>query len=301
MITDIPKALEFYISGKELLSFAWEITANLLTEFDEADYYEIDPDDISDQYWAAAKSRLNTALAIVQQGVEFILKGKICDVSPFLLISDSPSKWPPNGKNNKIKFSDFRTIDSQDLIPVINRLAKSPMPNDFSSQFNELRDKRNRIMHSIDKTLIVSVNDVIEAILYMHKTLFPNERWPSIRLQFIRQAPDIELGIYDSTVNRISWEISTAIKIMPPSQVKKYFGINKKQRFYICPKCLLEADHHLGLEHKVAVLKPKGPNSTELYCAVCNRLSIVVRKNCTNCLGNVLSDNAICLTCGQNQ
>ncbi len=92
MIANLPTAADLYQSGKELLDFAWDTTSNLLTEFDEADCYGYDKEEISEKYWAAARRRLTTSLAVAQQGAEFILKGKIAAISPYLLIADAPTR-----------------------------------------------------------------------------------------------------------------------------------------------------------------------------------------------------------------
>jgi len=296
---DIPTADDFYTSGKELLDFSWDIVAKLLTDIDEAEYYGIDPEGISDSYWASAKRRLTTALTITQQGVEFVLKGKIAEISPYLLIVDPPSKWPsPYGKNG-VSFSDFRTIDAQDLIRVIDTFSQDTMPEKFVDQFNQLRDKRNKIMHSVDKQLTVNVTEVVDSLLFMHKALFPKENWPSVRLFFLEEAPDTELGAYEYSTNSVCREVLLAIELLKPSKVKYYFGIYKKQRRYICPKCISQANTDAGFEYKLAVLKPKGPTSTKLYCPVCNITHTVLREACEikSCPGNVLSEEGDCLTC----
>jgi hypothetical protein len=297
MVKDLPEAIDFFDSGKELLDFAWDITAKLLRDIDEADYFGIDPEEISDDYWSAAKSRLTTALSITQQGVEFILKGNICEISPYLLLRDPPSKWPSPYKDKEIKFSDFRVIDAQDLIRLIDTFADQPLEHSFVAQFHLLREKRNQIMHSIDKHIKITVTDVIESILSMHKALFPLERWPSIRLRFLRRAPDVQLGAYDICVNTVCWEVALVVGLLTPAKVKHLFGIDKKQRRYICPECLSSADHHIGLEHKLAVLSPKGNNSKNLYCPICDKSFKVLRDDCESCSSNVISQDRVCLTC----
>ena len=298
-IIDIPSENDFYSSGKELMDFSWDVVARLLIDMDEAEYYGVDPSEISDKYWSAAKRRLTTALSITQQGVEFVLKGKIASISPYLLISESPSKWPSPYESGQIKFSDFRTIDAQDLIRVIDTFCPNPMSQDFVDQFHQLREKRNRIMHSVDKQLTVDVAEVVESILYMHKALFPDETWAQIRLRFLDEAPDSELGSNEYSRNRVCWETELAINLLKPSKVKRYFGIDKKQRRYACPACLWEANTDAGFEHKLAVLQPKGSKSTKLYCPICNATYEVTREDCENngCPGNVLSDEGMCLTC----
>ena len=296
---DIPTADDFFTSGKELLDFSWDVIAKLLIDIDQAEYYGVDHEEISDSYWAAAKRQLTTALSITQQGIEFVLKGKIAEISPYLLLVDSPSKWPSPYDDNTISFSDFRTIDAQDLIRVIDTFSEEPMPVQFANQFHQLRDKRNRIMHSVDKQLTVNVTEVVDSLLFMHKALFPNENWSSVRLSFIEASPDSELGAYEDSINRVCWEISLVIDLLEPSKVKDYFGIDKKQRRYICPKCISQAYTGAGFEYKLCALQPKGPTSTKLYCPVCNLTHTVIREGCKkkDCPGNILSEEGECLTC----
>ena len=94
MISDVPTPKDFFDSGIELFDFAWDTVANLITKFSDAINYGVEEADVSEDYLAASKRRLTTALAMTQQGVEFILKGKIAEVSPFLLLAEGPSKWP---------------------------------------------------------------------------------------------------------------------------------------------------------------------------------------------------------------
>lgn len=298
MIKNIPTAEDFYISGKELLDFSWDVVAKLLTDLDESKYYGIDPQDISENYWYSAKRRLTTALSITQQGVEFLLKGKITQISPFLLIADPPKKWPSPYESGDLDFSQFRTIDAQDLIRVHDTFSDELMPSNFIEKSRELRDKRNLIMHSVDKNITVYVTDVIESLLFMHKALFPNETWAALRLDFLRNAPDAELGSVEYATNRVCWELSLVIGLLKPAQVKEFFNIDKKQRKYICPVCLFDANTDAEFEYKLAVLTPKSAESTSLYCPVCNDTYSVVRENCNNeCPGNVISDKGVCLTC----
>ncbi len=301
MICDIPNAVDFYESGKELMGFAWETVADLLLNLDEAEHFGIDKEEISDAYWDAAKRRLATALSITQQGVEFVLKGKIADVSPFLLISDHPSKWPSPYDGVPLRFSQFRTLDAQDLTRVYDTFSSAPLPSNFIERFVSLREKRNTIMHSVDKSLSVPVLEVIESILFMHKHLFPAETWGQVRCQHLLRSPDIELGSIDYVKNRTCREIYLVIDLLRPTQVKNYFGIDKKQRRYFCPNCYDEADHNADNFHKLAILSPKGKDSTYVYCPVCNSKFAVSRENCEqdSCLGNVIStEHGMCLTCG---
>ena len=319
---NLPTAKDFYNSGKELINLSWDIVAKLLTNLhDSEEYYgqflkesskeakkneEIsdEAERLSKKYWSASKRHLTTALSITQQGVEFILKGKIAEISPYLLIADDPSKWPSPYKQFPINFSDFKTIDAQDLIRVIDTFSDKPLDKEFREQFMALREKRNRIMHSVDKRITVSVTEVIESILFLHKSLFPEDSWPSVRLAFIKSAPDSNLYDDDngSSINQICKEMYLTIDLMSPSQVKKYFKIDKKQRRYFCPECKYLADRHEDFDYKLAVLKPKGIESEKLYCPICEAIYDVYRHDCkAECPGNVIALDGTCLTCGEDQ
>ena len=306
MINNIPTADDFYTSGKELLDFSWDTVAELITNLDEAEYFGIDSEEVSEAYWDSAKRRLTTALSITQQGIEFILKGKIADISPYILIAGSPSNWPYPYDGAGIEFSQFRTIDAQDLIRVHDTFSEVSLDSNFVERFNSLREKRNSIMHSVDKSLRVQVTEVIDSLLYMHKSLFPDETWGQVRCDFLEKSPDVQLGSIDYVKNRVCLELSLVFKLLPPAKVKNYFGVDKNQRMYFCPKCYHDANHDAGdFDYKLAVLNPEGADSKKVYCPVCNINYDVVREDCDTsetenaCPGNVIStEYGMCLTCG---
>jgi hypothetical protein len=94
LISDIPTPKDFFDSGIELFDFAWDTVASLITNLSQAIQMGVEEKDVSEEYWAASKRRLTSALAMTQQGVEFVLKGRIAEVSPFLLLAEGPSRWP---------------------------------------------------------------------------------------------------------------------------------------------------------------------------------------------------------------
>jgi hypothetical protein len=301
MITNLPTSADFYQSGKELFNFAWDATSTLLTEFDQADYYGIDKSEVSDKYWSAARRTLTTSLTIVQQGVELVLKGKIAEISPYLLLSDPPSLWPSPYKGTAIDFSQFRTVDAQDLIRIFDTFSSTSLSAEFAERFHSLRERRNAIMHSVGSSVSVQVSEVVEAILYMHKALFPNENWSTARREFLRNSPDSELGSGEYATNRTCWEFSIVKELLDPAQILHFMGIDKKQRAYLCPECLYDANTDAGFEFKLAVLRPKSATATLVYCPVCNAEHEVVRQDCEKdqCPGNVISEEmGSCLTCG---
>lgn len=305
MIANVPTSGDFYKTGKELLAFSWDIVAKLLVNLDEAEYYGVDASEVSEDYWALSQRQLTTALAIMQQGIEFLIKGRICEISPFLLISDSPSKWPSPYTGESIEFSKFRTIDAQDLIKVHDTFSSKCFDGHFTNLFNELREKRNTIMHSINKGIDVQFGEIIDALLYMHKTLFPDESWAVVRRESLQSSPNTELGSADYISNEICRELSIIINLLPRAKVKQYFKIDKKKRAYFCPECHYDANHDSDdFSYKLARLTSGSSKCTDLYCPVCDKEHEVLREECTKdydpeCPGNVIGGGFdMCLTCG---
>jgi len=306
VIKDIPNAKDFFDSGIELFDFAWDIVAELITNLFVAEReFEVDVKDVSEEYWAASKRRLTTALAMTQQGVEFIMKGKIAEISPYLLLAESALRWPSPYDGHELTFSEFKMVDAQDLVRIHDTVQDRPLPSDFVDRSNAMRTKRNRIAHSIDKELQVHTTEVIETILFFYKALFPEENWAKTRATFIRNYPDATLSGGEYSTNDVCRELESVLALLPPAAVETYFGISKKQYLYLCPTCLADGGHHVDFDHKLAALRPKGPTSTTLYCPVCDREYAVARRDCDQegCPGNVLAadEEPRCLTCGRWQ
>jgi len=228
MIQNIPKHEDFINSGLSLLNFGWETVASLLTDLDDAEGWGVDVDEVSDAFWQASKQRLATSLAVAQQGVEFILKGKIVEINPYLLISSNLKDWPSSCDKKDISFADFRTIDANDLIRVHNTFTKERLSDSFISKFEELRKKRNAIMHTVDRRLDLHVTDVIVEILSLHKHLFPDLNWVNVRRDFLEKAPFTELHSYDYVEPRLIWEFSLITELLKPAHMKEFFDFDKK-------------------------------------------------------------------------
>jgi hypothetical protein len=302
LITDVPTANDFFESGIELFDFAWDTVAHLITNLAQAIESGIEEHEISEEYWAASKRRLTTALAMTQQGVEFVLKGKIAEVSPYLLLAEGSAKWPTPYDRHAIPFSAFKTVDAQDLVRLHDTVRDPQLAKEFVEKFTALRLKRNTISHSVDKNLQIHTTEVIDAILFMYKALFPSENWAKTRTTFIKRDPLATLSGGEYSINYACREMDTVFELLSPAAVERYFGIPRKQRRYLCPVCYYEASHDDDREYKLAVLRPKSATATALFCPICDSEHKVLRQDCTDdrCKGNVLSDddNFTCLTCG---
>ena len=155
-------------------------------------------------------------------------------------------------------------------------------------------------MHTVDRRINLHVGEVIGDILWVYKHLFPEGDWVKTRREFLEKSPLAELHSTDFVESKVIWEFSLITELLPPSQMMSFFGFNKRQRRYICPKCYY-ASEDSEIKSRTAVLNPNTSESTTLYCFVCDETIIVERTDCPegDCRGNVLSEEyGICTTCG---
>lgn len=307
MVINIPTADDFYTSGEELLNFAWDAIAKLIRNLNEAKYYDVNTDEIKEEYWEGANRTLSTSLTVIQQGVEFFIKGRIAEVSPYLLIAEPIIKIPGFSSESPVSvdFSKFKTIDANDLLKIHNIFSNSILSGVLETRFNDMRERRNAIMHSVSRLNALKVKEVLEYLLYMHREFFPDKTWAERRVHFLEQSPDAILFEEEFAIVATHIEISETIELLSKSEVLKYFGIEKSQRSYYCPKCKSDAYGDNPFEIQLARLRSKKANENKLYCPVCNLEHLVIRKKCAeindgSCPGNVISSEyEICLTCGE--
>lgn len=303
MIANIPSEREFLGTGLSLLGFGWEIAVGLLTDLDEARQYgEPGPDMVSD-FWEAAGRRLLVASSVSQQAVEFMLKARIAAVSPFLLISGNPRDWPRSSNSGDIAFADFRMIDAQDLVRVHDSVAPQRLDSEFVRRYEELRKRRNAIVHTVDSRLAVQVTDVVVDILQMYRLLFPTGNWVQARREFLEKSPLAQVHSSDFVEERIVWEFQLVLGLLTPRQVQGFFGVPAEQRRYICPVCTSTCGV-MDVVPETAVLCPDTAASTSLFCFVCGQSTAIDRCLCPagGCDGDVIhGEDKTCLTCGHSE
>jgi hypothetical protein len=83
MIRDIPKSTDFEGHGIDYLNLGWGTILEVLCDFAAAEEWTggVEPEMKAD-FWSAAQRELATALSLIEQGAEFLLKAKICEISP---------------------------------------------------------------------------------------------------------------------------------------------------------------------------------------------------------------------------
>ncbi len=302
MILDVPTPDDFRNHGIDYLNIGWGTVLDILISLEDAGDFETPEylDEIRTNYWQAAERELATALSLIEQGAEFLLKGRICAISPWLLITRNPVEWPRGAHNSDVNFSAFRTIDAQDLTRVHDTFSSQHLHEEFGRAFDYLRQRRNSIIHTVDRNMRFAANELIEQVLLVCEHLLDPQTWLKLRLEFLQR--DRHTAIYpDGNEYRVAREFLAVVATLEPAKLKRFFDYNKRQRSYLCPRCSIQ-DWDFG--GKTAQLRPNSPASVNVHCFACGKDYQVVRERCQNseCRGNVHDEeDARCLTCSEYQ
>lgn len=307
VITDVPTENDYTDAAVRFLNLGWESAVSVLEEEDALDSTGVlEPAEL-EEHNTRAQHSLAMGLALVQQGVELLLKAGIARVSPFILISKEHQKWSSLDDSGNISFSKFRTLDAQDL-PKVYSAAVGILPEEFVQAYDRMCQLRNTIFHSIGVGERFAAKDVIEWILQSSNLASSQIDWIDARKRFVSSSSQEYTYSYlgdcrDTVERRVANEIKLAAHALSQSKSVELLGIDRTRRFYICPGCRWG---DLDEQCKITQLRPPTPSSTTVWCHACQREFPVVRKDCIgDCLGNVISateyDEERCLTCDMSQ
>jgi hypothetical protein len=301
MIIEIPDKFDFLQSGLSMLNLAWDAIASLYLDYEYVENEEWDEEDgdVKQEFWKAAQHPISVALALSQQGIELLLKSRIAEISPFLLLSGSPRDWPSGCNEKDTSFADFRTIEAHELIRAHDAVVAERLSESFKMQFERLRRLRNVIFHGVAKRSRPAAEDVFKIILEAVDNLYQPRSWFALRRAYLENTPKFVAYPRDQLEIMLVSEALSLIKLLSPSEAKRFLGFDKRQRAYICYSCAVNCSD-IDLQPKTALLQPNTSDSNQVYCFVCNELRSVKREVCgiEGCRGNVLdAEDEVCLTC----
>lgn len=313
LILDFPTKDDFFYAATDYLNSSWDSVVELISEFEEIVGLIDDSKHSaeSERYWGSAKQTLISATALVQQAVEFYIKGRIVDVSPYLLISGSPQSWPKGCNKKDIEFSLFRTLDAQDLLKVHDTVCNTRFTDQFVQWYEKLRVIRNKVMHTVDKSLTVKPVEVIEFILFAYHYFSGSNSWFESRKQYLNKTPVNSVQMFkeedntDSyTLNGLLNEFKTVSEVLSPAKVKLYFNYNKKKRSLHCPSCyqIVSQMHFWDHEfiHRCAETYQLTESDNSYKCCICNYSGTISSKKCEeeDCEEKLIDDESgLCLSC----
>ncbi|WDQ16446.1 hypothetical protein [Rhodopirellula sp. P2] len=309
MIIEVPNASHYEESGFGYLNLAWtEAISHLLHVNDAKEtWWDASADDEDDdapseqeqRFWQRVQKHLGQSLSLSVQGTEFLLKGRIARISPYLLIANKVAEWPKQNSDGNIRFADFKTVDAQDLCRLYGAVSENPLDDEFTDLFTQLRRKRNVLVHSVDNSLKLVAKEILVNCLVVSEHLIGQQKWFGVRREY--QVSDVE-DYEDSCVNCVlGREFGILMEVLEPAQLHRFLGLNKRRRYYRCPSCQGECADW-GLRTLSAFFPTKEPGQRELYCFVCEETFDVERSKCLDeeCQGDVLYEDD-CLTCGETQ
>ncbi|TSA08868.1 MAG: hypothetical protein D4R73_07785, partial [Deltaproteobacteria bacterium] len=186
-----------------------------------------------------------------------------------------------------------------ELIRAHDTVVAEKLSESFKTEFEHLRRLRNIIFHGVDKKARPTAQDVLRAILEATENLQGAKSWIKIRRHYLENTPESIAYSPDYVEASLIFEIENVIRLLKPAESKRLLGFDKKQRAYICYECALNS-RDAGLRPKIAQLDPNTPDSTQLYCLICDKHHPVERKDCEegDCPGNVIdAEDGVCLTC----
>ncbi|WP_248743524.1 MULTISPECIES: hypothetical protein [unclassified Pseudomonas] len=301
MLVDIPDSNDFYISAENLINGAWNCLVKLLENHEVFENLGSEQKTI-DQYWTFAKPDLTSALAMVQNAVEFYLKAKILSISPYLLISLDARLLPKKSEINDISFSDFRTLDAQDLLKVHNTFSAERLTDEFKQWFDGMRSMRNKIMHTVDKTLSVEPSELARSILMCHEYLVGGNCWIKSRVSYLNRSPEHGVKLSEDQSNdsyirlAIHREFSWIINKLKPSDTKRFFKYDKRLSAEPCSACYKVFSKCEFFDGKwtdsfVDTLQEKINTNNEMECVVCGHLAKFSEIQCKECEGYVVDES----------
>ncbi|MGJ8649661.1 MAG: hypothetical protein ACSHX4_04825 [Opitutaceae bacterium] len=297
MIINTPSPDEFRTYGISYLNLAWDSALSDLSQIEE--FVEED-DDIVLEHSSDFHRKIGLAITLCHQAMEFFIKGRIAEVSPYLLVANSGKDWPSVKSDADLDFSDLFTVNSQDLPRIYNAVRSDSLSEEFVQRYNKLRKMRNSLMHSINRNTNVRPKDVLLYILQVSTDILGSYSWIDTRRSYLND------NLYSAsktgeTETDLAWEIARVMEMLSKGEVRRLLLDVGDRRQYQCPLCF---SNDAEIENCFAVLEPNTPASTSIYCLVCEESTTILRRNCDHddCPGNVIYEgDEVCLTCGRGQ
>jgi hypothetical protein len=259
------------------------------------------------EYLRACRSELQASYATLQQANELALKARICSVSPYLLLLGTDLKaFSPSTDTD---FSTLRTIDAVDLPRLVNAVCRTPLPPKFISQYEQMRSQRNKIAHLGDAGSTFDPDGILKMMVLQYINLWPARFWLNDYLHFSSKT---RLGLLADNKN-----VSTHMEAMnewvwcqgrfTKAEFKSLFGIEKRQRRYICHSCLDNASmRYSEFSPEQCTTAYLSEDRKSLTCLMCLETFPVTNSKCRHCKGDILNshvgaDMGRCHSCASHQ
>lgn len=237
MITNIPTPESFVSSGKNLLGRSWSRLISLKIHHERMNKKRkyFGHEEISeDIFWWECRDFLAECISTSQHAAELILKGEIIRVNPLLVLENHLGHV--NSQQEK-DFADIKSLDSIKLIKAYERATGINLDSNFKTEFESVRKKRNKYMHSVVDGMVVNAKEALTFPLLIYGSLVKSETWLGHRLVQIFNEINFVMAEENSVEGVLRNEVVVALNMLDASVSRKYLGLNKKWQFWICPLC----------------------------------------------------------------
>ena len=281
--------------------------------------------------WDYNEIVLKTSVILTHQALEALLKSKISEIDPLLLLEQKQEKDKTSKKPVNCDFTDLYTISGQELLRIFfTNVDSSDYDKKLANHFEEVRLLRNKLVHGIGAN---KLNPEPVLILIFRTFTFlcgKDSFWDALQDKFYEHPAQLEgepKFVFERADQYVHLEYLEAL--LGRGEMNKHFEHDFKARRYFCPDCtgeegvLVTEDGQASLypNFKYTFLSPNETDSNNANCLVCSQDFEVERVDCNNkdCKGNVIfidrddedideetgevytEPTKICLTCNEIQ
>ncbi|KQW77851.1 hypothetical protein [Ensifer sp. Root127] len=306
MITNIPSPEKYERAAKNVFFAGWNDLLHLITDFER---FRSDESHIADD-WAAERERyyqhchveLEKICFWACQANELALKAMICEVSPFLLLLGTETRF--KASKPEIDFSDLHTVDAVDLPNIVNAVSNRSLSAKYVERYGLLRRWRNKITHQGTADTAFTPADMVALMSEQYGELWPEKRFVADWMRYLSgtRLSYFHDGKWSTPSMELCEMLDTFFATLTSGQLKTLTGRAKGARRYVCHRCFW--DGSLGRAYDLSEFRTAYVEKDSLYCLVCEETYPVRRADCgSGCQGNVISAaeefDGLCHTCGE--
>ncbi|HEY4001946.1 MAG TPA: hypothetical protein VGO93_23935 [Candidatus Xenobia bacterium] len=283
MIIDVPTHDDFLTTGEDFVFLAADQLFKLLGDFEDIqdEEYIEDPQKAEETYWSNAQRVMSTSLALLHQGAELLLKGRIAAVSPYLLLFDR--NWRADPKTNNVAFADLRSIDAIDLVRVHDQVSSTQLTAAFAKLFEDMRRLRNSFAHGVQTRRTLTASKLLIECLAVHEEFFGPRQWNRTRRAYLEERTPLSIvpDEYGWSTAQVVRELSllTEMLVSTPADSRRFIGFDRKDRRFECVDCAPCA-RRFDIDFDTLVLSR---DKQKAVCVVCGKETAVSFKNCSEC------------------
>ncbi|ELA8198528.1 hypothetical protein RGL65_002573 [Vibrio parahaemolyticus] len=167
--------------------------------------------------------KIATSLVVVQQSAEIFLKAALCEINSDLIFTNS------NGK----------TVDSSKLIKLYNHHYETNIDPDFARKYGEMRQLRNDFTHLLSYYDDKLIEKVLDYVLHLNEVFGDGS---NLINRIANDDSNTQMSIlltggHLGYSDRYNEYIIHALNYLKRSKIKRYFGIDVKEKMTCCDDC----------------------------------------------------------------